>query len=96
VPNLKYPELFHLNASQAFDMEHAAGQPAPHNGIYRCRCGHETPAHEGAPLPSDPHPLHPAGQPVAWTLTAAARRNEAAPAPITDFRSPDGWPPLGG
>lgn len=97
MPNLKYPELFHLNASQAFDLEHAAGAPAPFNGIYRCRCGHELPALEGSLLSNEAHPLHPDGQPIAWTLVAAARRNDAAaPLPPIDFRAPSGWPPAGG
>ena len=94
MPNLKYPELFHLHDSQAFDQEHGAGSPAPHNGIYRCRCGHELPAFQGSALSAEPHPQHPDGQPIAWTLVAAARRNDpGAPLAPTDFRTPAGWPP---
>ena len=96
MPNLKYPELFHLNASSAFDCEHPAGAPAPHNGIYACFCGHELPVLEGAPLPAEPHPLHPAGQPNAWRLVAAARRNDPAVAVApSSFSAPPGWPPPG-
>jgi hypothetical protein len=92
VPNLKYPELFHLNASQAFDLEHPAGAPAPFPGIYRCFCGHEIASAEGQPLPQDTHPLHPPGQVVAWRLTAAARRNDpTAPVASGDFEAPRGW-----
>ncbi len=94
MPNLKYPEMFHLNASAAFDARHAAGTAAPHNGIYRCGCGHELPSLEGSLLSSEPHPLHPPGEPIVWTLVAAARRNDAAaPLAPTDFRNPAGWPP---
>jgi hypothetical protein len=98
VPNLKYPELFHLNGSQAFDLEHPAGAPAPFPGIYRCYCGHEVASAEHAPLPADVHPRHPAGEPVAWRMVAAARRNETgvAPAEAGEFRAPGGWPGLGG
>ena len=96
MPNLQYPELFHLVASPAFDLDHAAGASAPHNGIYRCVCGHEVAALEGAALPGEGHPKHPAGQPVSWRLVAAARRNEVgAPAAATSFRAPSGWPPSG-
>jgi hypothetical protein len=94
VPNLKYPELFHLNGSQAFDFEHPAGAPAPFPGIYRCHCGHEIASPDGLALPSGAHPLHPQGQVVAWRLVAAARRNEAG-VPATgagDFAAPPGWP----
>ncbi len=97
MPNLKYPELFHLNASQAFDLEHPAGAPAPFPGIYRCFCGHEVATAEGQPLPSDPHPLHPSGQLFAWRLTAAARRNDPAAAPAPGaFKAPAGWPTAAG
>ena len=97
MPNLKYPELFHLNASGAFDMDVAAGATAPHNGIYRCFCGHEWPVVEGAPLPAEPHPLHPPGQPIVWRLVAGARRSVAGGAPLApgNFASPQGWPPQG-
>ena len=98
MPNLKHPELFHLNASAAFDVDHPAGAPAPHNGIYRCFCGHEWPVVEGAALPLDPHPLHPAGQPIIWRLVAGARRSVVGGAPLApgDFLAPPGWPPIGG
>ena len=98
MPNLKYPELFHLNASAAYDLDHPAGATAPHSGIYRCFCGHEWPVAQGAALPSEPHPSHPQGQPIAWRLVAGARRNleAAGPAPPSTFSSPPGWPPAGG
>ena len=95
MPNLKYPELFQLNASDAFDLEHPAGAPAPYNGIYRCTCGHEVVAVERTPLSAEPHARHPAATPLRWRLVAAARRNEldTAPQVATNFSSPPGWPP---
>ena len=94
MPNLKYPELFQLHASEAFDVEFAAGTLAPYPGIYRCACGHEAAAEEGKALPSEAHPLHPELQPVVWRLVAAARRNaSAAPQPVSHFTAPPGWPP---
>ena len=98
MPNLKYPELFQLNASEAFDVEHAAGARAPYPGIYRCPCGQEAAVGDGQALPSEPHPLHPEPAPIVWRLVAAARRNVsgAAPLPPSNFVSPPGWPPQQG
>ena len=70
----KFGDYLQKSQSDAFDVEHKAGDDAPYSAIYRCGgCGQEVVSDDHRPLPGKSHHQHTIHQgPIRWRLVVAA------------------------